>query len=155
MTNLTLSPALTVAPGHRMVPAKIGRDYTLASIMRIPCPDWCADDHVSNWQHSVDDVQHTASADAGVEVPTLLDETFSHYNWWSVIGTNPAAADPRLRAAHIVVSDDSDEAHLTPEMAESLADDLIGWAAQLRHQARAVRTAHQAAGGGQSAEAVA
>lgn len=155
MKNLTVSPDLTIAPGHRLVPAKIGRTYDAATIVGIPCPSWCGDDHVSNWQHHVDDVQHTAGTIDGVEVLTFLDEQFCHYNWWSTVGSNPSSPDPRMRAAHIVVSDDSTEAYMTPEMAEALADDLIGWAARLRHQARTVHAANQAAGVEESAVAAA
>ncbi|MFE0273777.1 DUF6907 domain-containing protein [Streptomyces sp. NPDC058992] len=131
-------------PGTRLVPAKIGRPGRIQTVY-IECPEWCETDH-SEREGSLDDVMHYGSADS-VLVSTLTDDVTAHGELHATIAIDPAASDHRLRTAHIVVADGQPtDAYLSPEMGEELADDLIAFAAQLRHKARLVRLFNQARG---------
>jgi hypothetical protein len=61
-----------------------------------------------------------------------------------------------MRAAHIVVTDSTGNnySHLTEDMADRLADDLIGLASELRHQARTARLHNASQGAEVRGEAV-
>ncbi|KMS81807.1 hypothetical protein ACH49_01360 [Streptomyces leeuwenhoekii] len=131
-------------PGYRLVPAAIGRRKETASVVLIECPSWCTEDHVENWNRYIEDVTHYSDMSSGVGVPTFLNEDVNQFCWWSRVEADPSSSDPRMRAAHVLVGDDSrDEARLTPEMADEMADELVAWAAHLRQQARIVRLANQ------------
>lgn len=148
--NLTAVPSAAeqtppaVRPGHRLVPALIGT-LNHHQVAHIECPDWCAEDHMDE-PSALNEITHYAD-NADVEVGTFLDPDTLRCIWSARIVAEPSAASPKLWAAHIVLDDqDADEARLTPDMAETLADDLVGFAAHLRQLARTVRTVNQAAG---------
>jgi len=127
----------------RLVPAKVGRTGHVQTI-HIECPaDWCVVDHMDR-QTCLEDVMHYSDADI-VQVPTLTDDDTAHSEMYANISSDPSASDPRLRAAHLVVNDGGrDDAYLTPDLADELADDLIAFAAQIRHKARQVRLYNKA-----------
>lgn len=128
-----------VSPGIRLVPARIGT-WSRNQIAYIECPTWCTEDHAAD-PYALEDIAHYADM-SGVQVATFLDEHTALYQWWVRIEADPVSEDPRMRAAHVLVGDDSrDEARLTPDMAEELADDLITFAAQIRMAARTARSA--------------
>jgi hypothetical protein len=64
----------------------------------------------------------------------------------AMIKSDPAAEDARMRKAHIMVDDEREQAFLTPEMAEQFADELIGYASEVRHLARTARLHNQSSG---------
>ncbi|MEV6398138.1 hypothetical protein AB0M39_25770 [Streptomyces sp. NPDC051907] len=126
----------------RLVPAKVGPSGR-TQIIHIECPEWCVVDHMDRMAH-LDDVMHYSDCDV-VQVSTLSDDDFAHSELYANISSDPSAADPRLRAAHITVNGGSStDAYLTADMAEELADELIAFAAQVRHKARIVRLHNQA-----------
>lgn len=128
-------------PGHRLVPARIGRKGRM-QIVYVECPVWCTEDHVANFQYDVEDITHYGDID-GVAVPTMLNPDEAHFTWSTRVASDPAAAEPSLRAAHVLVDDGSPiEARLTPEMADDLANELIAFAAQIRAAARTARLAN-------------
>lgn len=141
MPNFTPFPA--VKPGHRLVPARIGT-WDRNQIAYIECPNWCTEDHLESPSY-IEDIDH-ATLSQGITVPTFIECDDDHY-WTSRLEADPNSDDERMRDVHVVAGDDSRfEARLTAEMAEQLADELIGFASQLRHQARTCRLANQTAG---------
>lgn len=142
MTLLDERPVVP-SPQSRLVPALVGPpDRT--QIIHIECPtSWCVVDHMDRVAF-LDDVMHYS--DCGVvQVSTMTDDDFAHSELYANVSSDPTAADPRLRAAHIVVNDGGpNDAYLTPEMAESFADDLIAFASQIRTAARTALVANRA-----------
>lgn len=139
-TSATPPPVL--APGFRLVPARIGT-WQSSQIAYLPCPSWCSEDHTDS-PSRLEDVSHYGGPQ-GLTVPSFLGDTDAHYVWWARLESDPAATDERMRAAHLIVGDDSTfEARVSDEMADKLADDLILFAMQLRQQARTARLANQA-----------
>ncbi|MBV2357821.1 hypothetical protein KUM39_26275 [Streptomyces sp. J2-1] len=141
-------PFPAIKPGCRLVPATIGRDRNSTTVVYIECPNWCIHDHLAERESNVEDIRHYGEM-GGVEVLTFLDDDFSYSSWGARLEVDPAAGDARLREAHILVNEESspEEARLTPDMAETLADELIGLASHLRHLARSARLHNQAQGG--------
>ncbi|MFJ9633754.1 DUF6907 domain-containing protein [Streptomyces sp. NPDC101175] len=143
----TVAPSVSVtaqlSPGTRLVPARIGT-WAHNQVMPIPCPSWCVEDHLE-FPSAFEDISHYGEPQT-VAVPSFLGGTDVHYVWWARLESDPAASDERMRAAHLIVGDDSTfEARVSDEMADKLADDLIVFAMQLRQQARAARQANRAA----------
>jgi hypothetical protein len=152
-TNIVNLPAIpqqptaaersSLQPGARLVPALVGT-FARNQVAYIPCPSWCTEDHTAE-PSALEDVTHYADTD-GVEVPSFTDDTTAAYVLLARLESDPVAGDPRMRGAHVLLWEDAapTEARLTPEMAEELADDLVGFAAHLRHLARTARLANQA-----------
>lgn len=135
--------ASPLQPGYRLVPAKIGRTNATSVIVWIQCPTWCTEDHVAEGQVAVEDITHYSDA-SSVSTCSFVKRGIVH-DLYASVQADPAANDPRLKAAHVVVDDGGAEmAHLTPEMTEKLADELIGFASELRHLARTARQANRA-----------
>jgi hypothetical protein len=145
ISTSNLYPLPTPRPGYRFAPAKVGRSEATSIIALIECPVWCAEDHVDEPQRAVEDIMHT-SRPAHVSTTSFLQRgTVSEL--YASVQADPVADDPRLKAAHVVVDDGGNEnAYLTPEMAEGLADEMIGFASELRHLARIARLAHSTTG---------
>ncbi|MFE5629944.1 DUF6907 domain-containing protein [Streptomyces sp. NPDC056543] len=117
----------------RLVPAVVGVKGRTQRI-HVECPIWCVVDH--SRIVTLDEVTHYSSSDV-VQVPTFLHEDTSHSDLSLSISVDPDSPDPREREAHILVDNGTfEEARLTPQLAEELADDLIAFASQLRHRAR-------------------
>jgi len=133
----------TAAP--RLVPAKVGPLGRVQTVY-IPCPEWCVVDHMDRTAN-LDDVMHYSDGDI-VQVSTLTDDVNAHSEMYANISVDPTAADPRLRAAHLVINNGAspNDAYLTPDMADELADEMIAFASQLRAKARIVRLHNQAGG---------
>ncbi|WP_330347518.1 DUF6907 domain-containing protein [Streptomyces sp. NBC_00582] len=129
--------------GSRLVPAKIGRTNGTSVTVWIQCPTWCTEDHVDEPVRDVEDLAHY-SATAGVSVYSFTNAGAVH-ELFAGIQSDPTASDARLRGAHISIEDrgGNDYAQLTPEMAEHLADELIGFASELRHLARIAQQANE------------
>lgn len=141
-TNVHPFPA--IAPGHRLVPARVGRTNDTSVIVYVECATWCTVDHVAEPVGDAVDISHTSDPE-GLYVRSLLKTTPTH-ELFAALQTDPVASDPRLRQAHIVVEDGGNEyAHLTPEMADELADKAVSFASHLRSLARTARL-HNTAG---------
>ena len=140
----TAVAAASVTPGSRLVPARVG-PAGLTQAIYIPCPAWCAVDHLDPMT-CFDDIVHYSEAES-VTVSTLTDGDTAHSELMLNISADPTARDPRLQVAHIVVNDAaSTDAYLTPDMAEELADDLITFAVKIRMAARTARQANRDTG---------
>jgi hypothetical protein len=115
-----------------LVPASIGRPGRVQTV-HVPCPSWCHVDHVENREVAVEDITHYGPG-GGVQVPDMSDDSTAVLEWYVNIIADPAASDPRLRAAHLVVADgaSANDAHLSEEQAEELAGDLERLAADIR-----------------------
>lgn len=139
--NVTLFPA--IAPGHHLAPVAIGAPGPTQKIVFVPCPDWCEANHVSNWVNFLDDLDHTGDEFA-VHVRSFFNDSRPAYTMTATIGCDPMSSDPQLRAAHVIVGDEgSVDAYLTPDMADTAADDLEKLAAKLRENARTARLHNQ------------
>lgn len=128
-------PAASVTP--RLVPASIGRPGSVQRVW-IPCADWCVLDHAEDRQVAVEDVSHRGTV-AFAQVPTMGDDAYSVFELYSQLYSDPASEDPRMRAAAVVVTDGSNDAYLTPDMADEFADGLVAFAEQVRALARTAR----------------
>jgi hypothetical protein len=142
-------PFPAIRPGHRLVPAKVARSGETGVIAFIECPNWCVEDHVADYVGSLQDVMHRGE-NAYVAVPTFAYGAYP-VQMHASVQLDPAASDPQMRAAHVLVSDSTgnNDAYLTPEMADAVADELIGLASELRHKARTARL-HNASQGAQA-----
>lgn len=150
-SQLTCAPMGTVAtfpasrPGYRLVPAALGAPSQGQRIVHIYCPVWCTQDHVSGFQHYIEDFSHSGD-DYTVLVPSFLNDGVAVYEWSARVNQDLEDSDPRMRAAHVRLEDSTSiDAYLTPDMADETADDLIRLALKLREAARTARL-HNAAG---------
>ncbi|ANJ07165.1 DUF6907 domain-containing protein [Streptomyces parvulus] len=144
-TAATVHPFPAIKPGYRLAPAKIGTDDS-AQIVYIECPNWCDEDHVADFVGAVEDVIHRTQAtyEGAVIVPSFGVAPYPQ-QLFAYVEADPSDTNPLLKAAHVTVEDPraATMAYLTPEMAEKLADEVIGFASHLRHLARTVRLANQ------------
>ena len=140
-SNATPFPALK--PGFHLAPAAIGRSDETPQIVGIFCPDYCVEDHVAARQVAVEDIVHSSET-AHTAIRSFLSSE-NVIELYVTIKSEASTSDPRLHAAHVVLDDGSDDAFLTPEMADNTADDLYKLAAKLREAARTARL-HNAAG---------
>lgn len=142
MSNVHAAPAIQA--GFRLVPALIGT-RAAHQLAYIECPNWCTEDH-TEYPYMLDDIAHQGD-EAHVSVPSF-DNAFGVAHCLDArLFSDPTSDDPRMRAAHVLVDDDTPlQAHLTPEMADRLADDFVAFASQLRHLARAARAHNETAG---------
>jgi len=131
----------SLAPGMRLAPARVGRPGHVQTI-HIECPTWCTQNHVEDWQYDMEDIEHTG-ARFSVEVPTMTgDEAL--YEWYGRVSSDPWSSDVRMRSAHVLVGDCSrEDARLTPDMTDELADRVIAYGLELRAAARVARQASQ------------
>lgn len=142
MTTSNVYPFPVIKPGFKLVPARTGRGDR-KQICYIECPLWCTDDHVANWQYDLEDVSHYGDIDS-MQVPTMTDPDTALYEWHTRMASDPTASEPSLRAAHVLISDSGAvDARLTPDAADEVADELIGFASAIRHAARSARLANQ------------
>jgi hypothetical protein len=140
-TNVTPFPA--VAPGHRLAPVGIGAPGPEQKIVFLPCPDFCTTDHVADWVHFIEDVNHTGE-ELAVRIPSFFNGDKPVYSLAAAIGCDPMSRDPQMRAAHVIVGDTGNvDAYLTPDTADGVADDLVKLAAKLREHARTARLHNQ------------
>ncbi|QCX81221.1 hypothetical protein C9F11_38190 [Streptomyces sp. YIM 121038] len=133
------------------MPAKVGRPEGPTATIYIECPtSWCdSGTHVAEPTAHPEDISHISGAEANeVSVSSFLkSKHVAAHMLTSTIQCDPGSHDPRLEAAHIVIEDDVDYAHLTPDMGEAFADDLVAFASRLRQQARTARQHNQTVAG--------
>ena len=145
--NLSGIPAQPspLQPGFRLMPAKIGQTNDTSVLVYVQCPLWCVEDHVAEPVVHIEDLMHR-SGDASVGVRSFLRDQFTH-ELAAYLESDPVSKNPLMHAAHVVVEDGGNEyAYLTPAMAEQLADNLIGFASELRTLARTARQANRTGG---------
>jgi hypothetical protein len=87
---------------------------------------------------AVEDVSHRGPV-GHVEVPTMGDDSYSVFEVYSQLYSDPISEDPRMRVAAVVVTDGSNDAYMTPDMADVFADSLVAFAEQARAMARVAR----------------
>ncbi|MFJ2741854.1 DUF6907 domain-containing protein [Streptomyces sp. NPDC087440] len=136
---MSITVSNPVKPGVRLVPAMIGK-VDREQRVYIECPAWCVIDHVAEPETHVEDISHTTGS--ACIVGMSLTKTGIIHALHSTVRTDPSSDDPRLKAAHVVVDDESEDAYMTPDMAEEFADALISFASAVRQQARAARLAN-------------
>jgi hypothetical protein len=152
MTNLTgaperadhgtVHPFPAMRPGFRLAPAAVGRDGR-TQIVGIFCPAWCTESHVDEPVGNVEDVMHRG------DQSELTVESFAFapipHQLYAYLAADPVASNELLRSTHVVVdnADGSQSAFLTPEMAETVADNAVKFASQLRTLARTARLHNQ------------
>jgi hypothetical protein len=136
-------PFPAIKPGHHLAPVALGAPGPEQQIVFVPHPDWCRTDHVSEWVHFLEDVNHTGEVFA-VEVDSFFNGDQPVYTLNTAIGCDPMSRDEQMRAAHVIIGDaGSVDAYLTPDMADGVADDLVKLAAKLREQSRTARLHNQ------------
>ena len=138
--SVSASP-VTAGVVPRLVAASIGRPGRVQTVY-IECPTWCHVDHLENREVAVEDITHYGPG-GGLQVPTMLNDDYAVHEWYVNIISDPADADPRMRAAHLVVANGSpNDAHLTDEQGEELAVELERMAADIRAALAVCRTAN-------------
>ena len=141
----TVTPFPAIAPGHHLAPVALGAPGPKQQIVFVACPDWCRTNHVSEWVHFLEDVDHTGDEFA-VHVHSFFNEARPAYTLTAAVGCDPMSSDPQMRSAHVIVGDEgSVDAYLTPDMADEAADSLERLVAKLREHARTARLHNAAA----------
>jgi hypothetical protein len=140
-TNVRPFPA--IKPGHRLAPLALGVPGAGQQIVFVECPDWCTEDHVQNFVHFMEDVDHKGDEFA-IAIPSFWNEQQAAYRLTAALASDPMAEDSRMRDAHVIVGDSgSVDAYLAPHKADAVADDLIQLAAKIREAARTARLHNQ------------
>lgn len=138
-----VTPFPVIAPGHHLAPVAIGAPGQDPKTVFVPCPDWCATSHVSDWVRFIEDIAHTGDEFA-VHIPSFTKVGEPVYTLTAVVGSDPMSSDLRLREAHVIVGDEgSVGAYLTPDMADETAADLRKLAAKIEEAARTARLHNQ------------
>jgi hypothetical protein len=105
----------------------------------IACPAaWCIENHTGEDTRHAEDVAHMgAHVDAYVpHFQTGADELFAY----AYLARDPYSKRPEERAAYIRVEDGGgEESHMTPDQADTFADNLTVFADQIRALARVAR----------------
>lgn len=128
----------TVHPGFHLVPAAIGKASTRHPVW-VECPTWCEDDHVANFQHNIEDLDHRGIPTANWETNCIIEPDERVLSLDARIHCQPSSGLPDMVAAHVLLDDETTEAFLTPDMADKTADELTAFASQLRRLARDAR----------------
>ncbi|MER8220919.1 hypothetical protein ABTZ58_10065 [Streptomyces sp. NPDC094143] len=139
----TITPFPAVAPGHHLAPVGIGAPGPEQKIVFVSEPDWCTTNHLTEWVHFLEDLDHTGE-ELAVHVPSFFNGDKPVYTLSTSIGCDPMSKDEQMRAAHVIVGDaGSVDAYLTPDMADETAAGLERLAAKLRENARTARLHNQ------------
>jgi hypothetical protein len=141
ITNVATFPA--IAPGHHLAPVALGAPGSKQKIVFVECADWCQTNHVAEWVHFIEDIDHTGEEFA-IHVPSFFNEGKPAHTLSATVGSDPMSSDPQMREAHVILGDEgSVDAYLTPDMASEAADDLRKLAAKLDELARTARLHNQ------------
>ncbi|MYW66291.1 hypothetical protein GTY65_19860 [Streptomyces sp. SID8379] len=139
MTAIVQTPPAT-RPGFKLVPATIGSPTKGQALVYVECPNWCTEDHADEWQHSVDDVSHWGDY-FGASIPSFTQDDAA-LDLSARVFADPYSADARMRGAHVLVETAAGDRHLTSQMADEIADDLIKLAGKIREAARVASQAN-------------
>jgi hypothetical protein len=144
MANSAISTPMP-RPGHRMVPATVGWPGRQTTIL-IECSTWCTVDHVNDWVHALEDLDHYSQFE-GWSTDCILQPGDEVHALYTRVHSDPIHENPAMRQAHVLLGDGNPtDAYLTPEMAERCADELIALAADIRNAARTARQSNAIAG---------
>lgn len=133
MSTPNLYPLPEPKPGHRFVPALIGRSTEPGIITLVECPSWCVIDHVAERSVFVEDVSHSGQS-------AVLSLTARHparvplqvsLSWWPALGDGNE--QPKL-----AVDLDSEVEVYGRTAALAMADQLVAFAADVRRLAQAL-----------------
>ncbi|MFF7521312.1 DUF6907 domain-containing protein [Streptomyces pseudovenezuelae] len=125
-------------PGWHLAPARLGKPGSQADVV-VPCPDFCAEDHIADWHNHAVDLDHWGSREADWDIDSITAAGERVLSLSARLYLDPNNSDPRLRSANVRMDDETTDVFLTPEMAEQAADSLIAFAGKLRHLARQAR----------------
>ena len=140
-----VTPFPAIAPGHHLAPVALGAPGPEQKIVFLPDPDWCTTDHLSEWVHFIEDLDHTGE-EFSARIGSFFNGDKPVYTLSATVGADPMSSDPQMRAAHVVVGDaGSVDAYLTPDMADETAAGLERLAAKIREHARTARLHNAAA----------
>jgi hypothetical protein len=139
----SVHPFPALAPGYHLAPAAIGRSGEVPQIVGVACADFCTEDHVADRQIAVEDIVHSSET-AHLGIRSFLGGRLA-IELYATIKQDPAASDPRLRQAHIVFDDGSDDAVQTVEEAEETVCRLRELADAVDAQIRTARLHNTAA----------
>lgn len=116
-----LVPAVT----GRLIPALVNGEQIF-----IECPPWCTLDHVAQNQKHLEEVWH------GSDTVNLYAPDGGDLVLFARLGADPYCLKHERRVPFVVIDDGSDCVNLTPQQAETFADNLLVFAAQVRAMAR-------------------
>ena len=140
----TVTPFPAITPGHRLVPATIGRPEQ-TQVVWIECPNWCQHDHLADREVSIEDIDHY-SPTGGWSVGSILDPDTAIHELYARVHSDPSHPDERLHAAHVLLGNGAPfDSYLTPDDADQAADELIAFATQVKAAARTARLHNAAA----------
>lgn len=152
--NVTPLPAIPLQPtadqsplrvGFRLVPASIGRPGNVQTVY-IQCPTWCHVDHVEVREIAVEDITHYGPG-GGLQIADMSDDLTSLIDLYVNIISDPAAAEPGMRAAHLVVANAGPhDAHLSDAQASELVANLRRLADDVEQAQQVVRAANRGEG---------
>ncbi|WP_432137629.1 DUF6907 domain-containing protein [Streptomyces sp. bgisy154] len=129
----------TISVGHHLAPVALGAPGPKQQMVFVPCPDWCTTNHVAEWVHFLEDLDHTGG-EHSAQIGSFFNGDKPVYTLNTAVGSDPMSSDPQMRAAHVIVGDaGSVDAYLTPDMADGTADSLERLAAKIRENARTAR----------------
>ena len=132
-------PFPVIKPGHHLAPLALGAPGAGQRVVFTECADWCTVNHVQDFVHFVEDVDHKGD-EFQIDIPSFWNESAAAYTLTAALSSDPMSSEPKMRDAHVVVGDSgSVDAYLTPDMADAVADDLVKLAAKLREISRTAR----------------
>ena len=133
-----------VSPGFRLMPATIGRPGH-TQVAWIPCPAWCEQDHLTDREVAIEDIDHYSRM-SGWSIDSLLSPGEEVHSLYVRVHSDPSHEDHRLRAAHVLIGNGAPfDSYLTPDVADQAADELEAFAARIRATARTARAANACA----------
>ncbi|WOX09185.1 DUF6907 domain-containing protein [Streptomyces sp. N50] len=131
------------SPGFEFVAARIGLPGRTTTVL-IECPtSWCTVNHFEVREVAVEDITHYGPG-TFLGIPTMSDDETDLLELYVNITSDPASDDPRMQAAHLIVSNSSgQDADLTNGQGEELADSLVRMAAEIRQALRVCQSANR------------
>lgn len=123
----------TDAPHPRIVPAVVGGNR-----IYVECPSFCTVDHVASPEGHIEDVWHGGDY-AHLNVPRLGKSP--DLLAFARLGIDPASSDPAKRTAFVFVDDGGEGYEMSPAQADTFADNLERFAAEIRGMAHTAREA--------------
>ncbi|MFM9790134.1 DUF6907 domain-containing protein [Streptomyces turgidiscabies] len=139
MTTNNVHPLPAIKPGHRLVPALIGRSTDPGTIVYIECPTWCTVDHVASSSVFLEDINHegehrgmSLSPSHGERVPLEV-----YLSQW------PASTEEKGQT-YLAVDLDYEVSSYGRPAALALADQLVAFAADVRRLAQTLPDDNQA-----------
>lgn len=132
LTGVPFQPQPAVKPGHRLVPALIGRSTEPGTVVYIECPSWCIVDHVAEKTAFLEDINHQGERAAMDFAPSRGDHVpvEVYLSQWPGAGRNDGPT--------LAVDLDYEVANYGRTAALALADQLVAFAENVRRLAQAL-----------------